>query len=158
MTVSVIGRRNVLVVPPLVTLSSNFLTLPSSPGKVLVTKAIGQWFLSTWQSRRRTRSPSLILGRLFCHFDRSCSVQRYSRLHLSQNVLARCWTLRHCWRCRSASTKHPGGGGLQTFWVRIMFGVSRAGAFASVEMVAKGLALIMAETSAMRVDRTSWVR
>ena len=86
-------------------------------------------------------------------------IGRYSRLHLSQKVLAKCRTFLHCWQCRSASTKHPGGGEeLQTIWVGIIAWVRSDGAFTSVEMVVRGLALIIVDTSAMTVGRTSWER
>lgn len=156
---SVMGWRKVLEVPPLTTLSSTFLTSPSLEGKIFVTSAMGQWFLSTSGSRRSTMSPSWMLGRLFCHLGRLWSIGRYSCLHLSQKVLAKCWNFLQCWRCRSASMKHPGGEGeLQTFWVRIIAGVGSDGALTSVEMVVRGLELIMADTSAMTVDRTLWDR
>lgn len=46
-TTSVMGQRKVLEVPPLETLSSNFLTLLSLAGKVFVTNTMGHWFFFT---------------------------------------------------------------------------------------------------------------
>ena len=56
------------------------------------------------------------------------------------------------------SKKFPGGGGTPTFWVSNIAGVSIKGESGSVEMGTRGLALIMAEISAMKVQRTSWER
>lgn len=136
-------------------MSFNVLTLLSLVGKDFMTTAMGHWFLLTWVSWKSTMSPSLMLGWLFCHLEHLWSLKRCSGLHLSQ----KCWTLLNCWRCTSASMKHLGGGrGLHTLWIMIMFGVRRGEAFACIEMVVRGPALIMLDTSSIRVDRTLWVR
>ncbi len=54
--------------------------------------------------------------------------------------------------------KFPGDGGTPTFWVRSMAGVSIRGESGSEEIGTKGLALIIAEISAMNVDSTSCER
>ena len=54
--------------------------------------------------------------------------------------------------------KSPGGAAKLGFWVKSMAGESRIGAAGSVEMGTSGLALTIADTSAIRVESTSCVR
>lgn len=127
------GRRKVLKVPPLTTLSSTLLTLAWREGFL--------WPVPWASGSSPTGDHEEALCLLpWCRGGSSA-------------------TFYHCWRCRSASTKHPGGGReLQTFWLRIIAGVVRDGALTSVEMVVRGLALIKADILSMTIDRTLWER
>lgn len=151
--------KKVLTVPPFVTFNSVSLTFPSLSAWVLLMRAIGHWFLFTWGFLSSTKSPSLTSVWVSCHLVQLCRIERYSRLHLSQNAFAKRWTCYHCWRHKSVASKDPGGGrGVQTFSVRIIAGVRRTGESGSVDIGARGLEFIMAATSAIRVQSTSWAR
>lgn len=52
----------------------------------------------------------------------------------------------------------PGGGGTFCFWVGSIAGVSIWGTSGSEEMETRGLELMMAVTSAIRVHKTLWVK
>lgn len=119
---------------------------------------IGHSFLLSCLSFRRMMSPSLKFGLLCYHFWWFWSMLRYSICHLVQNVSARAWTLFHwCWYMY-ALVKSPGGVGIEPYFcVSRVKGVRNKGASGSEETCTKGLALTIAETSAIRVVRTSWV-
>lgn len=78
--------------------------------------------------------------------------------HWAQKVSARTWTLFHWCLNMLPLVKSPGEGETTPhFWVRRAAGVKISGASESKEMHTKGLALIIAVTSAINVVRTSWV-
>lgn len=67
----------------------------SLPGKFFGTTAIGYSFLSAWTSLNKMTSP-LRLSLLSCHLEQSCSVLRYSHVHLLKKVSARICTPMLC--------------------------------------------------------------
>lgn len=83
-----------------------------------------------------------------------CSVARYC--HLSQKVLARLCTIRHCSLYRLGFSQFSGRSKLvPDFWVSRVAGVKMKGSVGSVDTGIKGLLFIMAMTSAIKVESTS---
>jgi len=109
----------------------------------------------TCLSLSRTRSPTWRFLRGTVHFCLCC---KYSRLQRIQNWFARAWPCFHCFVYRSLSEKCPGGGGTPVFCVRSIDGESMQGCSGSADTGKSDCALIIAETSAIRVQRTLWVK
>lgn len=138
--------------------TSTFRTLPSALLMAFEMRASGQSFLGDSLHRRRTRSPSLRFGWAVCHFLLLCRVGRNSFFHRDQKRFARNCTWRHCFVNRSWGTKFPGVRlSDKVFCVRRVDGVRISGAEGSLEMATSGRLFTMAVTSAISVDRTSWV-
>lgn len=117
---------------------------------------MGHSFLLSCWSLRSTMLPGSRLGWLFCHFLLGCSVEIDYCLHLLQKVWARCWTWCHCCLQMSLTLESLGGtDGIPIFWVRRVAGVSRTRSFGSADSGMRGLALMIAATSAISVVSTS---
>ncbi|MEE6523756.1 hypothetical protein FKM82_022790 [Ascaphus truei] len=150
------GLRKVLTIPFWATRTSTLRTFSSSLGIVLIISPMGHSFLATCLSFNKTTSPTWISGFTVCHLWRSWSVTRYSRLQRSQNVLAKYCTCLHCRLCISLEWKPSTGvGTFPTFWVSSIAGVKTLGDSGSVDTGIKGLALTIADISAMNVVSTS---
>ena len=84
--VSVIGRLKCLFEPPRTVTKSTPCTIPSLSACALVTLARGQSFLGASLQQRRTRSLFWTLRVMFCHFLCGCSVRRYSPPSRPENI------------------------------------------------------------------------
>ena len=133
-------------------------TRPSSPGKVLMIRAIGHCCLLTFGSFNKTTSSTakFLLG-LF-HLFRIWRLCKYSFLNLVQNSFARCWTcLQRFRQYISALWKFPGGGK-----TTLLFNVSnwigdKAGEDGSLVSVVRGLELTISSASVSKVWSASSV-
>ena len=77
-------------------LRSTTLTLPSFPGKVLMTLPMGQWLGRNFPlGLMATMSSACRLLVVVCHFVLACSELRYSLDHLVQNCWMTAWHRLH---------------------------------------------------------------
>lgn len=106
-TVPTTGLRTI---PCLTTLSATFLTFPSLLTNASVTRGMGHSLRLAWASLRRTTSPSFRCGCSCSHLLRLWRDAKYSRFHLFQKVLTKCFSCLHCFLWRLDSLKTPGGG------------------------------------------------
>ena len=135
-----------------------FLTRPSSLGWTCTTLARGHRPRGPSLSLEMTTSP-IFRSFLGCtHFWRNCRDCRYSLRHLSQNSLAKYWTLLHHFlQYRSGRWNLPGGGRVTFgFMVRRWLGVSGSGASGLPRFsVVRGLELMIHSASVMKVLKAS---
>ena len=146
--------------PDLSEAPSNSLTLRTLPLLLLYAFAIwaiGHWFWSA-ACLSNTMSPTWQFRFWLFHFSLFWRVNRTSFLHLSQNSLATCCTLLHCFlEYLSGMVKLPDGG-ITTldFIVRRLMGLNGAKLVASfITSVVSGLELTIASTSTTRVCNDS---
>ena len=70
-------------------------TQPLSSGNVCRMRPTNHWPLGAVLSTNKITSPSLKLRCFPSHFERSCSVGKYSRIHRTQNWSVKYWMWRH---------------------------------------------------------------
>ena len=147
--------RKSVVASSFAVITSIFLTLPSSLGNTLVTKAY--FPLGDFVARRKAKTSIRQHDWLKLAGEKirlTSSKGRNSLVHPAQKTFARYCTCLHWAACRSLGLKTPGGGG---FCVRIIDGLSIWGASGSVGTGARGRLFIIAETSAIKVMRPNFL-
>ena len=159
---SSLGRKRTSLLTGLLSVVSRVLTMtdltrPCASGSTRTTSAYGQALRGTFSSRIITTSPSTRLPWGCCHMCLSCITTSYSFFHRDQNRFAKYCTLRHQQRMyTSFFWNYPGGGNNTVdLAVRIWLGVSGSRSSGSPDTVVKGLELITASTSHMRVRNDS---
>lgn len=129
------------------------LTRPCESGSTCTTRAKDQALCGTFFSGIIMTSPSTRLCWVWCYLCLSCITSRYYFFHQDQNTFAKYCTFCHCWSTYTSLLWNFPGGGIITgdLVLKMWFGVSGSRLLRSPETVIRGLELIVATTSQMRI-------
>lgn len=129
------------------------LTRPCESGSTCTTRAKDQALCGTFFSGIIMTSPSTRLCLVWCYLCLSCITSRYYFFHQDQNTFAKYCTFCHCWSTYTSLLWNFPGGGIITgdLVLKMWFGVSGSRLLHSPETVIRGLELIVATTSQMRI-------